>query len=452
MRHGIFSEAITRFTKGQPAELVAPVLADALQLLGEWASAKRVSNIAEAKGLNADVKSIELSARQVNRVLGTDLKLDEIDEILQSVEFATVATTQTTLAVAPPYWRADVHVIQDVIEELGRLRGFDSITPTLPARDSTATAPSSFDEFRAHIRRTLARAGANEVLTYSFIHGDIIKKVGQNATDSYKIVNSISPDLQYYRQSLTGGLLGLVYPNIKQGFDNFAVFELNKVHSKIAGLTHEDVPVELDAIALTVTDKKPQTTSPYYQAKLMLDYLADSLGLSLKYKPIVQEVANPWSAPFEYRRSARVSDDEGNELGIVGEYKKSVARGFKLPQYTAGFEIDAQKLFDATARLKPNYVPLSRYPGTERDICFQVTDDKTYAQIINEVEKVLDLSKLETSVSPVDIYQPLDGKTKNITIRVSLVAMDHTLASDEANDLIKDISGSVVKATGATVI
>lgn len=452
MRHGIFSEAITRFTKGQPAELTAPVLADAIQLLGEWASAKRVSNVAEALGLSTDTKSIELGARQVNRVLGTNLKLDEIENTLQSVEFASVAVDPTTLAVAPPYWRADVHVIEDVIEELGRLRGFDTITPTLPTRDFTATTPSEFDELRGRVRRILARAGANEVLTYSFIHGDIIKKVGQKAEDSYKIINSISPDLQYYRQSLTQGLLGLVHLNIKQGFDNFAVFELNKVHPRAAGVTDEGMPVEIDAIALTVTDKKAQTTAPYYLAKLMLDYLADNLGLTLKYEPILQEVATPWSAPFEYRRSARITDSDGNELGIVGEYKKRVSRGFKLPQYTAGFELDCQKLFMIVQRLKPEYVPLSRYPSAQRDICFQVVNDRTYAQIVNVVEEVLALSKLETSVSPVDIYQPAEGKTKNITIRIKLVAMDHTLTSDEANDLIKDISGSVVKATGATVV
>jgi len=452
MRHGIFSEAITRFTKGQPAELTAPVLADAIDLLEQWASAKRVSNVAEATGLQDDTKSIEVSAHQVNRVLGTDLKLDEIDEILQSVEFATVAADQYTLAVAPPYWRADVHVIQDVIEEIGRLKGFDSITPTLPFRDFTAIAPSAFDDLRARIRRILARAGANEVLTYSFIHGDIIKKVGQTADNSYKIVNSLSPDLQYYRQSLTQGLLGLVYPNIKQGFDSFALFELNKVHPKVAGVNDEGMPVEIDAIALTLTNKKTPTTSAYYQAKVMLDYLADNLGLKFKYEPFQDEPTSPGSAPFEYRRGARVVDDLGNELGIVGEYRKSVSRGFKLPDYTAGFEIDARELFSAVARLKPSYKPLSRYPGTERDICFQVESGKTYAEIVDEAQKVLSLSELETNISPVDIYQPDDGNTKNITIRISLVAMDHTLTSIEANDLMKKVSDSVIKATGATVI
>lgn len=452
MRHGIFSEAITRFTKGQPAELAAPVLADAIQLLGQWASAKRISGVAEASGHQADTNSIELSARQVNGVLGTDLKLDEIDEILQSVEFAAVAASQTTLAVAPPYWRADVHVIQDVIEEIGRLRGFDSITPTLPTRDFTATAPSEYDVLRARVRRTLTRAGANEVLTYSFIHGDIIEKVGQTTGNSYKIVNSLSPDLQYYRQSLTQGLLGLIYPNIKQGFDNFAVYELNKVHPRVAGVNDEGMPVEIDAIALTVTNKKTQTTSAYYQAKLMLDYLADSLSLKFKYEPIIEETASPEFAPFEYQRSARVIDDLGSQLGIVGEYRKSVSRGFKLPDYTAGFEIDSRKLFTAVERLKPNYKPLSRYPGTERDVCFQVGSDKAYDEIVEAAQKVLAVSEFETIVSPVDIYQPDDGKTKNITIRIDLVAMDHTLTSSEANGLVKEVAVAVIKATGATVM
>jgi len=114
--------------------------------------------------------------------------------------------------------------------------------------------------------------------------------------------------------------------------------------------------------------------------------------------------------------------------------------------------MDNQKLFEAVESLKSSYVPLSRYPSTQRDICFQVTSDTAYAQVISAVEKVLSLSKIDTSITPVDIYQPLGGATKNMTIRIKLTADDHTLTSNEANDLIQEVSQSVIQATGATVI
>jgi len=451
MRHGIFSEAITRFTKGQPAELTAPVLAGAIRLLGEWSGAKSVSAVCEATGTTIRSPSISITTERINNILGTVFTTSNLERSLRGVEFA-VAADDLKLIIEPPYWRGDIHIGEDIIEEIGRLYGFDEITPTLPSRDFSAVTPSNFDKLRTRTRQALVRAGANEVLTYSFVHGDVLQKVGQKLEDSYRIINSISPDLQYYRQSLTPGLLGLLHPNIKQGYDNFAVFELNKSHPKTLGLTSEGVPIEVDMIALSVTSKKAQSGAPYYRAKKLLDYIASSLGLSFTYEPIDRIQDSAFHAPFEYRRSAMVIDASGKRIGVVGEYKRSVTKAFKLAEYTAGFEIESVKLFEAVQCLGDNYTPLSRYPSTDRDICFQVKNEVTYGQIIEAVTAVLKDVKLETSVTPVDIYQPEDGMTKNITIRVRLTSHLKTLTTDEVSLVVDGMSRNVVSNLGATIV
>lgn len=454
MRHGIFSEAITRFTKGQPPMLTAPVLAHAIELMGDWAGAERASDVAEALGMQIRVPSIAVTTDRVNRVLGTSLGLDDIESTLESVEFATVREDGgNALSVAAPYWRADIHIVEDVIEEIGRIRGFDSIAPTLPTRNFTAVSPSEFDEVRTRIRKSLVRAGVNEVLTYSFVHGDMLQKVGQQTTDSYRITNSISPDLQYYRQSLTPSLLQLVHPNIKAGFESFALFEMNKVHPKQRGITNEDVPDEANALALTVVSNKNSEGAPYYEAKAILDFVATKLGLQLEYNALEQEVAYPTAAPFEYRRSAMVVDiASGEKLGMVGEYKKSIAKSFKLPGYIAGFELDVDALYHAAQASGSFYKSISRYPSSERDICFQVASGVSYKQIIDAAKVSLTKSELETSITPLDIYQPEDGKTKNITIRVKLTPHDHTLKSDEITVAIENVAQTVVATMNAKVI
>ncbi len=452
MRHGIFSEAITRFTKGQPPELTAPVLAEAVKLMSEWSGAQPISGVVEAQGESDDNRSISLTASRVNSILGTSLSLSEIENVLRSVEFAVVEVDHVTLAVAAPYWRADIHIVEDVIEEIGRLRGFDAIAPTLPSHDFSAVSPSAFDVMRARTRQLLARAGANEVLTYSFIHGDVIVKAGQVVDNSYKIINSISPDLQYYRQSLTPSLLSLVHANLKQGFDNFAIFEINKVHPKNAGFTDEAVPIELDALALTIASSKNQASAPYYQAKEFLEYLASGLGVVLRFEAVSVDLDQPQAVLFENKRSATVLDQFGTVLGVVGEYKKSVSKGFKLPEFSAGFEIDIAKLFEAMRDLKPGYVPLSRYPSVERDVCFQVAADVTYRRLIDAINEARGTAALAVEVAPVDIYQPVDGTTKNITVRLQLTAQDHTLTSEEASGVVQIIADKVVLATGATII
>jgi len=453
MRHGIFSEAITRFTKGQPAELSAPVLLMAIQLMAEWSDAKVVSAIVDTYPGKIDGPTIKVPQELINGTLGCDLGMLQITQALGRAEFEIDVEAPYTVLAKAPFWRADIHIPEDIIEEVGRLNGFDNINPTLPGRDFTAVKPDDFDDFRTKLRKILVRAGANEILSYSFVHGDVLKKSGQDVANSYRIVNSISPDLQYFRQTLTPSLLDLVNLNIRQGFDNFALFEINKVHQKQAGLTDEKVPVENDMLSLVVANKNQQVGAMYYEAKRLLDYLAKFIGIELVYEALDGKSGSALFAPFEYRRAALVSEKTtGKTIGVVGEYKKSVASGFKLPKCSAGFEIDLRTLFEITMTLGNAYKPLSRYPSTERDICFRTAQAVSYRQIIDASNSALEDVEIESQISPVDIYQPTSGTNKNVTIRVKLTASDHTLSSDEVSKVIDAVAKSVVSATEAVVI
>jgi phenylalanyl-tRNA synthetase beta chain len=313
--------------------------------------------------------------------------------------------------------------------------------------------PNGFDVFRSLMRQILVRAGANEVLTYSFVHGNVLEKAGQDVNNSYRLENSISPDLQYYRQTLTPSLLDLVHLNIKQGFDSFALFEINKSHSKKDGINEEKVPIESEMISLVLARKNSIDSTAYYQVKKVLDYLCDTLGIQIKYEQLEKESDDPTAKPFEYRRSAKITDKQsGKVIGVIGEYKKSVAKGFKLPEYAAGFEMNSLALFDLFKKLEPDYQPLSRYPSSERDVCFRVGEDVKYAQIVESAQGALQSDKYNAEISPVDIYKPVDSETKNITIRIKLAASDRTLTAEEVNNYVNSISNSVTEKTQATVV
>jgi phenylalanyl-tRNA synthetase beta chain len=451
MRHGIFSEAITRFTKGQPAALTEPVLAEAVGLLTVSAGAKRASDVADAYPNRAENVAVSVSVKDLNDKLGTDLSEETIVKTLKNVEFDVTTETGIIHATAP-YWRADIHISEDLIEEVGRLTGFDTIIPTLPQRDFTAVSPAGFDDFRSRIRKILSRAGANEVLTYSFVHGDLLKKATQNIENSYRITNSISPDLQYYRLTLTPSLLNLVQPNAKAGFDTFALFEINKTHSKIYGMDDDGTPKETDLMALTVNGPSVAGAS-YYQAKKMLDYVASSLGLTLTYAPIESDPGYDESAPFDYRRSAMVSDVvSGEYIGIIGEYKTSVKNAFKLADSVAGFELDPRALYTAARGAGINYLPASRYPSSERDICFQVAQTISYDQLKTAILDGLKFSDINYEVGPLDIYQPDSAETKNITFRIRLTASDRTLSGEDVAHVMKQVTDHVITQLHAAVV
>ncbi len=449
MRHGIFSEAITRFTKGVPAPLAAPVLAEAVRQLEEYTGATVSSDMVEDYPGAREPIIVKVDEMHVNKTLGTHFSAEDIAELLENVGFG-VSFNGLEATITVPYWREDIHIPEDIIEEVGRLNGFDEINMTLPNRSFVAIRPNSFDQFRSQVRSLLVRAGANEVLTYSFIHGDILKKAGQNPEDAYRIVNSISPDLQYYRQSLTPSLLTLIHPNRKAGYEEFAVFEANKVHQKSAGLTEENVPVEFDSIALTIARAKSKGDA-YYDAKNYLEYVADVLGLTLRYETLSENDAT--SAPFEPKRSATVYDlKSGEKLGIVGEYKKPVQKGFKLPEYSAGFEINPRALHAAASKVGIRYQALSRYPGTERDICFQTPANVPFQTIVNEATAALAETDLITSVEPLDIYQAEGSDDKNNTVKIKLVSYNKTLTNEEVTSVIDKVIARVVDTTKGRVI
>ena len=452
MRHAIFSEAITRFSKGQSAAQTAPVLASAVRMLQDIIGAKRASDVVDVCKKKYTAKPIVVSLSKIEKTLGIELELDEIAEPLETTEFLLHVVNED-IEVTPPYWRQDVHIAEDVIEEIGRIRGFDTIDPTLPKRDFTAITPGEFDVFRSKLRELLIRTGANEILTYSFVHGDMLQKAGQKLEDSYRITNSISPDLQYYRQSLTPSLLSLVHSNIKNGFDEFTLFEMNKAHNKVHGLDKENVPGEVNMLATVITSKKPKAGAPYFQVKKTLEYIGEYLGLKLEYKTMNKDPGYPVTAPFEYKRSALVYDQTSGEfVGMVGEYKRSVIKNFKLPLYSAGLELDPEGLLKAVKKQENRYTPLGRFPGTWQDVCFQVKPSQTYGDIISVAKEVLQREPFEWKVSAVDIYEPEDGSFKNITIRIYLTDHKKTITTDVANTVIAKVIASAQKTLHAKVV
>ncbi|MCA9338131.1 phenylalanine--tRNA ligase subunit beta [Candidatus Saccharibacteria bacterium] len=451
MRHGIFSEAITRFTKGQPAELTTPVLAGAVDLLRIAASAELVSDVADAYPVQQKSADVCVTQSTINDVLGSDFGMEEITNTLLNVGFDVDVESPYTIVAKAPYWRTDIHIPEDIIEEIGRLNGFDNIKPVLAARDFTAVSPSDFDKTRTLMRRTLTRAGANEVLTYSFVHGDLLKKAGQDLENSYRIVNSISPDLQYYRQSVLPSLLNLVHANIKSGYDEFALYELNKAHVKSDGLDDAGLPIERDFLAFVVASKKPHGASAFYEAKNYLEYLAQQLGVDMQFKPAFENPKSANARPFELRRSAAVIAGE-EVLGIVGEFKRSVMSSFKLPEHTAGFVVSSSMLAKLSNDAQSVYTPLSRYPSVERDICFQVNADVDYEKLQAAAQGILDGLDVATEIKPVDIYAPDTSEYKNVTLRIKFTSYTKTLVSEEVAEFVRAVEESAKTSVNAKIV
>jgi len=449
MRHGIFSEAITRFTKGVPEMMSRKVLdlfgTELLALGG-----KSLSEVADSKGdFYYNKSEISVSKDKINQILGTNFSSEEIQKTLENVGILTKNDNSETFVV--PFWRNDLHIEEDLIEEVGRLNGYDNIKLQLPKRTFRAVKKAKIDLLQSEIREILVSSGANEILTYTFVHGDLLKKAGQDPKNAYKIINSISPELQYYRQTLTPSLLSKVNQNIRAGFSEFAIFEMNKITEKTLGLNEENVPFEQKKLAFVYTKNKGENA--FFEAKNYAEFLFKKLGLKVKF--IKFDLSkSPLSTEFEPKRSAliQVSNPKGEKiLGVIGEFKKKIQKALKLPESTAGFELDLGILLENTGRTSVKIKDFSKFQSVERDISINVDESRQFAEIFDIFKDISSEFKgVEIETLPIDIFNNGDG-TKNISIRFKITPFEKTLNGDEIRDIMQKIEEKAVKNGGKII-
>ena len=463
MRHGVFTDALTRFNKGQSPLQTAPVLAELMRMIdGRQASGVFDENDSGIFAKN-NIARKAITPTFIFDRLGMRPSNAEIEKILRNVEFNVSSHTlisdvsnaplkesdireelyshheEDALYITPPFWRTDIDEPEDIVEEVGRLYGFDKLPRELPMRSIKPAPKNTRRALKNAIRQSLSRAGANEVLTYSFVHENIIKKAEQDVNEAYKISNALSPDLQYYRLTVLPSLLDKVHMNIKAGHDEFALFEMGKGHIKMHGLGEDGLPEASNFTDIVYAAKKPGEGAPFYKARRLVEQLASDLGAELIFKPIEKELNVPVAMPFDQTRSALIETTNGTFVGMVGELKQSVIKSFKLPSYVAAATLDTARLEKIYHNRCSNYQPLSRYPSISQDISLKTRTDVPYKTISTVIEQVAANSSDDISVqiTPLAIYRESDDSTsKTTTFRLSMTSYERTLTDVDAKSIM----------------
>lgn len=442
MRHGLFTDAVTRYTKGQPTAQVDAVAAQTAEEYKNLAHGKIGLSLSE--GGSQLPESLNLNISKINMVLGSDFSAEQVQEILERVEINTKLKSEDQLELTIPFWRADLEIEEDIIEEIGRIQGFNNLPISLQKRQIQPATINQPIKLKQIIRDYLAKLGANEVLTYSFVHGKLLEAAGQDTDLAFKIRNALSPDLQYYRLSLAPSLLNQIHKNIKDGFDQFCLFEIGKVHIKGHPDDHDDqVPAEMPRLSLVTASKNGSAEDAYHQAELYLNQLLEHLNIKFSLVRTDVEFFGgkiPVTAPFSKVNSATIFINE-KPSGIIGTINSDTARKLKLPEASAGFEIDLDglvELFNTDAV----YQPLSKFPSVHQDITLEVPADAVFSDVQRKLEEILAKSDLKFKARPISIYQADNEKVKKITFKIELNSNNRTLDNGEATTLMEEITKS----------
>lgn len=407
MAHGIFTEAITRFTKGLSSYQTLRVAEECALMLEDGF---RVASIADEHSVEAEETVVKITTKEINDLLGTEYNDNTIKSTLENVGFRVGLVEKSNdghilphLTIGVPGWRKDIHIKEDIIEEVGRLLGYDNIAPVLP-KHFTAEK-NSMHELKHEIRSLMAKYGANEVLTYSFVSERLLRKVGQDLDNSYKIINSISPDLQYIRQSIVPSLLEKAYINEKLPVDKFAIFEMNGVYRKDLGRDKEKLPVQKNSLGCVVAERK-NTNTAFYKAKIYIKKILDECGIEADFVPL--KTKNAETVMFEPKRTAEIVVN-GKYIGVVGEFKNSIRNEFKLAPFLAGFEIDLDIIINNAINQRKIVI------GRRKNLDLTVTTNETYTDTLKRIQKEYPTAM----ITPGAIYQAIGQKDKNITFHIT---------------------------------
>ena len=404
MAHGIFTEAITRFTKWQPPYQTMAVAKECAKILG---NGMRVVGVVDEYPEPEGKIVVKITTDIINDLLGTSYAPELIVKTLENVGFC-INRDGNMLRVEVPEWRTDIHIEEDIIEEVGRLLGYDNIEPVLPLH-ATANHNQMWT-LKKRIRKMMVKFGANEVLTYSFVSGKLLEKAGQDSDNSYKIMNSISPELQYVRQSIVPSLLDKTYLNEKLPVEKFAIFEINKAYRKNDGLNDEKVPIEKTLLGCVIAERKNKDTA-YYKAKKYVAKVLDELGVEVEYKPVGKD-DSALVRPYEPKRAAEIVVGD-KILGVVGELRNSVKAAFKLAPYVAGFELELELLQEFACVRKRQIAP-----DAVKSEDLTVTTSDNYGVLASRINKVITQYGAEAKIVPKSVYQPNNSESKNISVHL----------------------------------
>jgi phenylalanyl-tRNA synthetase beta chain len=444
------SEASVRFSKGVSPDTVIVAAERAAELMQRYGNATVCKGVVDVYPVPAKPRDIELTMREVKRLLGIDMPIDECARILKTLEFRVEKKAGDVLHVVAPLHRTDIQEgVADAIEDLARLHGYDRLPTTLPTDALPEQANNEPLVFEERVRDLLSGMGLQEAVTYSLTTPERETEIGLPAGEHVRLINPISSDRSVMRLAILPGLLEVAERNLHHT-DTVKFFEVGSVYLPRAGKKLPDEPKRLAFVlsgrrnAESWMDSAKAEPGPmdFFDAKGIIEALAAALHL-----PDVQ--FRPAEAPGLHPRRCAEVLVVGIAVGAIGELHPKAATKLKLEGRTilAGeFDLD---LLRQSAPVRFRAGPVPQYPAALRDVAVTVPEAVPAEQVETEIRKAG--GDLLSGVRLFDVYrgESITPGHKSLAYALSYQALDRTLTDkevDKAHKKIEDRLTNVLKA------
>jgi len=444
------SQATLRFEKSLRTGLSEVGLRRATKLILEIAGGEVASGIIDVyPSKDAEQQSVRLDSDRILRVLGVELEKNLIEATLGNLGFELRADADGW-EVQIPYWRPDISIPEDLVEELARIIGYDSIPTTTLAGRPPQWQPQPELELRVRVTDSLVQAGMRETISYPATTSEDEARVAlpKETPSGVKLRNPITADFSVMRRSLRESILGTVAHNSRIWRGPIALFEAGRVFLNVAEGLPEERLVAAGAFAGPRNElhwDASTDASDFYDAKGAVESVLEDLGVTAVFEP-------GEDATFATGRTALIRVPAANNvvIGVVGEVAGEV-----LSQFDA--EIDSVAMFelDLAAVLKvmqgsagsSKFEEYVRLPASHRDLSLIVDTGVTAGQIV----EIANRNRIVTSATVFDLFEGKGIPDRKMAVAVRLVyqSPNKTLTADQIGKIEGQILNQLSKELGA---
>lgn len=478
---GLRTEASTRFERGMDPELAELASRRCAELIQQIAGGEILSGVVDIYPRKPERQKIELSRREILRVMGADVPDKDIEEILSALGFAPTRTdgargSKDSLMAGwecrRPTWRHDVTREIDLIEEVARHHGFDRFPVRLPVAKQPAARLPHADAEDA-IRRRLLALGFEETISIPLVDPDLDALFRAQSVAPVRIGNPLAEDASILRTSGLVNMLHALEWNINRGQHNVRLFEIGKKYQLDGTTPVETTILTLGATGLAREKNVNENAREFSFADLKgtLDSLASvtgGFGLTGGASPAWVHPAHSGvihktgvilserldsAAGRQSQRAKDLDSQSGATLGAAGLLSRKIADRFKLRQDVFIAELLLDPLFSGfdLARAAVRYTPVPRFPAVERDFSLVLSDGATFAQVASAI-RALGIPELR-AVEAVDLFRggQVPAGKYSLLVRVTLQSDEATFTETQLTDFSARIVAALQKSLGASL-
>lgn len=433
---GMRTEASAKFEKGLDVYNTLPAVNRACELVEMLGAGEVLDGVIDVCACLPEKTVLQLRPDKINELLGTDVSVAEMQEILKKLDFGVDGETITV-----PSWRGDVLHYSDLAEEVARFHGYNNIPCTLVRGETTKGGYSAQQLMEQHLGSVCRAAGYDEIITYSFISPTYYDKIRWAADDkrreSFKILNPLGEDTSIMRTTTLPSMLEILTRNYNFRNKQAKLYELGRIY----GLGGKDgLAIESKILSMGAYGEDMN----FFKLKGIIESILDSIRADN-----VSFVACNDNPSYHPGRCAIVKCGE-TVIGVFGQIHPLVCRNYGVDAEFYCAELGLNEIMQSKG-CDPVYTPLPKFPAVSRDIAVVCEKHIPVAELSNCIMKAG--GKFLKACSLFDIYtgEHVAADKKSVAFSLTMRADDQTLTDEHAEETVKSVLDALQSKFGATI-